>query len=362
MLLNSSPLADGFRMPGEFEPHDACWMLWPERPDVWRENARHAKRAFAAVAEAIAQFEPVTVCASTAQYTNARQMLPEHIRVVELSSNDAWIRDCGPSFVINDAGELRGVDWEFNAWGGELGGLYTDWSLDNLVAQKVIALAGADRYQAPCVVEGGAIHVDGQGTLITTTSCLLNPNRNPTLSRAEMDAHLKNYTGSEKVIWLDFDANEETDGHVDGICAFVKPGVLVVDWCDDPENEIDYANCRRVYEQLSRETDTRGRPFELHKLTAAAPAPFSADEAAGIVEVEGSYPRRAGDPIWGTYTNFYIANGGVVVPVYDDPHDDAALNTLRDLFPERQVVGVAAREISMGGGMIHCITQQQPKP
>ena len=346
-------------MPGEFEPHAACWMLWPQRPDVWRDNAKFAQRAFAQTASTIAHFEPVTVCASADQYLNARSMLPESVRVLELSSNDAWMRDCGPTFVINNSGELRGVDWEFNAWGGELGGLYADWEQDNLVAQKVLSIVGADCYKAPCVLEGGAIHIDGEGTLITTSSCLLNANRNPNSSKSEMEDLLKAYTGSSRVIWLDFDAHEETDGHIDGVCAFVKPGVLVLNWCDDPESEA-YSLCRNVYEQLARVTDAKGRHFEIHKLPSASPLPISEAEATGIVEVPGTFPRRAGDAVWGTYVNFYIANGGVIMPAYDDPHDEPAKAILSDLFPDREVVAIPAREIAMGGGMIHCITQQQP--
>jgi agmatine deiminase len=355
-LLNSTPLDDGFHMPGEFEPHSGCWMLWPQRPDVWRDNARFGQQAFVATARAIVQFEPVTVCASAEQFQNARSMLPESVRVVEIPSNDAWIRDCGPSFVTNGDGAIRGVDWEFNAWGG----LYSDWQDDNRVAQKVLSLAGADRYKAPCVVEGGAIHVDGEGTLITTSSCLLNANRNPQYSKAQMEDLLMAYTGSQKVIWLDFEAHEETDGHIDGICAFVKPGVLVLDWCDDPQKETDYALCRQLYEQLMRVTDARGRSFEIHKLPAASPPPISREEAAGIVQVAGSFPRKEGDPVWGTYTNFYIANGGIVMPTYDDPNDEPAQRILSDLYSDRKVVCIPARELAMCGGMIHCITQQQP--
>lgn len=358
-LLNSTPQTDGFYMPGEFEPHAGCWMLWPERPDVWRANAQYGQDAFVNVARAIAQFEPVTVGASTDQYLTARNMLPAEVRVIELTANDAWMRDCGPTFVINQHGIVRGVDWEFNAWGGEQGGLYIPWDKDNLVAQKVLALAEVDYYKADFVLEGGAIHVDGEGTLITTSSCLLNPNRNPNLTKTQIEDLLKAYTGCQKIIWLDFTANEETDGHIDGICAFVRPGVLVLDWYDDPACA-EYEVCRYVYETLSQTTDAQGRSLELHKLPAASPLPLTEIEAQGIIEVKGSYPRKAGERIGGTYVNFYIANGGVVVPLYDDPQDDVALKILDDLFPERQIVGVAAREIAIGGGMVHCITQQQP--
>ncbi|MEO1668647.1 MAG: agmatine deiminase family protein [Chloroflexota bacterium] len=264
------------------------------------------------------------------------------------------------TFVVNDAGNVRGVDWEFNAWGGELGGLYDSWEQDNLVARKVLEIERVDRYNAPIVLEGGAIHVDGEGTLITTSACLLNPNRNGDMPREQMETHLRDYLGVSHIIWLAFEAFEETDGHVDGICAFVRLGVLAVDWTDDPESP-EYDVCRSVWDQLSAATDAKGRRFELHKLSAASPAPITAAEAAGIASVPGSYPRHAGDPIGGTYVNFYIANGGVIVPTYDDPNDENALRILADLFPAREVVGVPAREIAIGGGMVHCITQQQPR-
>ena len=168
VILDSTPVEDGFRMPGEFEPHAGCWMLWPERPDNWRLGAKPAQRAFAAVAGAIARFEPVTVCASRAQFPNARHMLPAHIRLVEMSSDDAWMRDCGPTFVRNDQGIVRGVSWQFNAWGGLNGGLYFPWDQDALVARKVLEIERLDCYRANFVLEGGSIHVDGQGTAITT--------------------------------------------------------------------------------------------------------------------------------------------------------------------------------------------------
>jgi agmatine deiminase len=288
-------------------------------------------------------------------------MLPDHVRVVELSANDAWMRDCGPTFVINDEGDVRAVDWIFNAWGGEAGGLYVNWEQDDLVAAKVAELNRMDRYRAPIVVEGGAIHSDGEGTLITTSTCLLNVNRNPGRTRSEMTKLLCDYTGAEKVIWLDFDAFEETDGHVDGICAFVRPGVLVLDWTEDTTSP-EYKTCRAVWDQLERVTDARGRHFELYRLHSASPPPLSDKEASTIKNVPGSYPRKAGDPIGGTYVNYYIANGGIIAPTYDDPHDDMALKTLDGLYPNHEIIGVPAREIAIGGGMVHCITQQQPAP
>ena len=182
-LLTSTPRADGFRMPAEWAPHIGCWMLWPERSDNWRGGAKPAQHAFAAVAAAIVQGEPVTVCVSPAQYVIARAMLAPPVRVVEMTSNDSWIRDCGPTFVVNDQGVVRGVDWKFNAWGGLADGLYFPWDQDDLVGEKVIELERDDRYAPDFVLEGGSIDVDGEGSVLATEECLLNPNRNPGRSR-----------------------------------------------------------------------------------------------------------------------------------------------------------------------------------
>ena len=201
--LKSTPEKDGFRMPAEFERHSGCWMLWPERPDNWRLGAKPAQAAFTAVAAAIAGSEAVSVGVSAAQYFNARACLPRNVRVVEISSNDAWMRDCGPTFVIDGNGRRRGVDWTFNAWGGLNGGLYFPWDRDDQVAQKVLELEGADRYRTPLIMEGGAIHVDGQGTCLTTEECLLNPNRNPHLTREDIEEQLRRYLSVSRVIWLD---------------------------------------------------------------------------------------------------------------------------------------------------------------
>jgi agmatine deiminase len=217
-IIPSSPKADGFRMPAEFEPHAGTWMLWPQRPDNWRMAAKPAQAAFAAVARAIAQFERVSVGANPDQISHARQMLPGSVRVVEIASNDAWMRDCGPSFVVDDKGSVRGVDWEFNAWGGLVNGLYFPWDLDQAVAQKVLEIEGVDRYKAPLVLEGGSIHVDGQGTCLTTEECLLSPGRNPGLTRDEIESYLQEYLGVDKVLWIPNGVfNDETSGHVDNL-------------------------------------------------------------------------------------------------------------------------------------------------
>jgi agmatine deiminase len=359
--IEGPPAADGFRMPAEFEPHEGCWMIWPERPDNWRSGAKPAQAAFAAVAGAIAGGgERVTMAASAAQFAHARDVLPAAVRVVEMTTDDAWMRDVGPTFVVDDGGERRGVDWRFNAWGGLRGGLYFPWARDDQVAQKVLEGEWTDRHRAPLVLEGGAIHVDGEGSVLTTEQCLLNPNRNPDLSRAEIEAQLKAYLGAEKVLWLgDGTYLDETDGHVDNICCFVRPGVVALHWTDDPDDP-QHAISRDALARLEAMTDARGRPLEVHKLPMPGPILISEDEARGVDAVEGTLPRCAGERLAASYVNFYVANTRIVMPLLDERTDDAARAILAALFPDRAVVGVPAREILLGGGNIHCITQQVP--
>jgi agmatine deiminase len=347
-------------MPGESEPHAGTWMLWPERPDNWRDGARPAQQAFVAVASAISQFEPVTVGVNQRQFDHARASLPPQVRVVEISSNDAWVRDTGPTFVVNGRGEIRGVDWRFNAWGGLHGGLYFPWDLDERVAQKVLEIEDADHYAAPLVMEGGAIHVDGEGTLFTTGECLLNPNRNPQLSKADIERLLAEYLAVERFVWLDKGIfQDETNGHIDNICAPVRPGVVALAWTDD-RNDPQYEISKDAFERLSAATDARGRRLEVVRIHIPAPVLITAEEAAGVDRTRDTLPRKAGDRLAASYVNYYVCNGGVIVPTFDDPQDRPALNTLAKLYPDRRVVGVPAREILLGGGNIHCITQQQP--
>jgi agmatine deiminase len=359
--LNGTPAGDGFHMPAESAPHAGCWMLWPERPDNWRRNALPAQAAFAAVATAISRFEPVSVGVSAAQFDTARAQLAARIRVVELSHDDAWMRDVGPTGVVNGAGELRGIDWPFNAWGGKHGGLYSSWDLDDHVARKVLEIEGAARYRAPMINEGGAIHVDGEGTALVTEQCLLNRNRNPRLSRAQIERHLQDYLGVTCIVWLGCGVfNDETDGHVDNLACFIRPGEVCLTWCDDPRDP-QHAISKDALERLMAARDARDRRLQVHKLPAPGPLYLSAREAAGIRRKRGSQARVAGWRLAGSYVNFYLANDGLVMPLLDPHTDRAAVRQLKRLFPDRKVVGVQAREILLGGGGIHCITQQVPR-
>lgn len=358
--IDSTPKKDGYRMPGEYEHHKGCWMLWPERTDTWRNGGKPAQQAFNEVAKVISRFEPVTVGVNAGQYDNARTLLPDNVRVVEISQNDSWMRDMGPTFVVNDKGDVRGVDWDFNAYGGFNGGLYFPWDQDKKIRRKVMEIENVDRYRAPLILEGGSIHVDGQGTLLTTQECLLNANRNPHLSKEKIEEYLTQYLNLKKIIWFPRGIIlDETDGHVDDLVCFAGPGEVLLTWTED-ESDPQYEISKEALEILENSSDAKGRKFKIHKLLQPGPMYMTREESQGIDYDEDAQPRNEGDRLAGSYINFYIANGGVVVPLFDDKNDGPAMELITKVFPDRKVVGVPGREILLGGGCVHCITQQQP--
>jgi agmatine deiminase len=358
--LDSTPAADGYRMPAEWAHHSGCWLVWPERPDNWRLGGKPAQQVFTEVAEAIAQTEKVTMLVSAAQYDNARSRLPAEVRVVEMSSDDSWMRDTGPTFVVDRTGDIRGVDWDFNAWGGLVDGLYFPWANDDAVARKVLELQDLPRYKADFVLEGGSIDVDGEGTVLVTEECLLSEGRNPHLTKDQIDQRLRDYLGAEKVIWLPFGVHlDETNGHVDNFCRFAAPGKVMLTWTDDTEDP-QYPRSAAALKVLEAETDAQGRTLEVVKIHQPGPILINEEESNGVDAVQGTLPRSSGDRLAGSYVNSYIGNDIVVLPVFDDPHDQAAVATYTELFAPRRVITVPGREILLGGGNIHCITQQQP--
>lgn len=370
-LLASTPAADGYAMPAEWAPQAQVWLLWPERPDNWRFGAKPAQAALTELIHAIAEHTPVTLGVSAEQFENAcaRVELREAdaesgsqpIRVVELAANDAWARDVGPSFVVDGDGAVRAVDWEFNAWGGLQGGLYQPWNRDDQVTEKICRIERIDRYRSKgFVLEGGAVHVDGDGTLLTTAECLLHPNRNPHLSQAQIEQQLHAYLGTRKALWLPLGlVNDETDGHIDNMACFLEPGVVLLAWTDD-ETDPQYPRSRRALEYLQAQTDARGRRLRVHLLPLPTPLVQTESEAQGIDVARNAWPRRAGARMAASYINFLISNGGVLLPRFDDRRDEEAANRLADLLPRHRVTTIACREILLGGGNIHCMTCQQP--
>lgn len=361
IIKDTTPIEDGYFMPAEFEPHRGCLMIFPERSDSWQYGGYAARKAFAKVAIAISESEKVTVLASHEQYDNARACLPEDIRVVEMSNNDAWARDYCPTFVKNTQGEIRGVDWGFNAWGGLVDGLYFPWDKDNKMARKVCDLLDIDVYdKRDFILEGGSIHVDGEGTCIVTENCLLSKGRNPDLSKEEIENNLKEYLGVSTVIWLPCGIyNDETNEHVDNICAFVAPGEVVLAWTFDTQ-DIQYEMSRACLEVLENAVDAKGRKLTVHKLPLPKPITITKEECEGLDECDGQPTRTPGERLASSYVNFYISNKNIVMPGFGDPADEKAKEVLSGIFKDREVIQIYARDILIGGGNIHCITQQIP--
>ena len=373
------PVRGGFFMPGDFEPHRGCILIWPFRPGSWNYGAGPAREAFRQVIWAIAQSEKVWVAAGAEGMASARKMLLEEgrdlgqpekvlerIEIFPAQTDDSWARDVGPTFLKNASGQVRCVNWEFNAWGGTEDGLYASWEKDNAFAKAFAAREGYFCYDAaPFVLEGGAIHSDGEGTLMVTEACLLSKGRNPSLSKAEIEEKLKDYLGAEKVIWLPRGIyNDETNEHVDNVCAFLKPGHVVLAWTDnqeDPQYEMSTA-CLKVLEQ---ERDAKGRPIRVHKLPVPdVPICVTEEEVKGFVFEEGEDFREPGERLAASYVNFYFSNQAVIMPVFggeNEESDRRAVKMMEELCPDRQVIPISARAILSGGGNIHCITQQVPE-
>ena len=363
MKLQSTPKQDGYFMPSELAPHKCTYILWPERPDNWRMGAKPAQKAFREVIEKIAKHEPVVVGTNQSQYLHLLGMNMENVSIVEMSNNDSWIRDSGATMVINGQGGIRAVDWGFNAYGGTVDGIYFPWDFDDYVAAKMADIEHVDRYVPDnFILEGGAIHTDGDGTLIVTEETLLSEDRNPDLTREEIERTLCEYTGCEKVLWLPFGVyrDEDTEGHVDNVCQFVAPGKVVLAWEDNPEDP-QHERSVKDLEYLQSVTDAKGRQLEVIKIHVPNPIYITEEEAAWIDSVDGTYPRVPGDRLPASYINYYNCNGAIILPVFNDPHDEEAIRTLQGLFPDRVIETVYAREILLGGGDIHCITQQVPR-
>lgn len=363
-LIKSLPSKDGFAMPAEFSEHEATWIIWPERPDNWRENAAPAHEAFAELANKIVQYEPVYMATSKAQLAIAKKHLDPKVKIVEMENDDSWVRDCGPTIVVNHTTKAtRGVSWIFNAWGGKVDGLYSHWDKDQEVARLVCEAMHLDYYQADFVLEGGSIHTDGKGTLFVTEACLLSKGRNPQLTKQEIEQKLKDYLGVEKVIWLKHGVyQDETIEHVDNIMQISETGTILLHWTDDA-NDPQYAYSKAAYDLLTSETNALGEKFKVIKIPAPDPLVYITDvESKGVLPVNGTFPRKAGDRMAASYLNHYIGNKAVYIPKFHGKNDDVACEIIQTAYPSRKVVQIdLAREILLGGGNIHCITQQIPK-
>lgn len=362
-IINSTPLKDGYYMPAEYEKHAGTIMIWPVRPGSWPGDGRAAKKVFSEIAGYIVQSEKVYMLVDAKHISEAEELLDKRVKLVNIDTDDAWARDMCPTFVRNSSGEVRGISWSFNAWGGEYDGLYQDWKKDDEAAGSFCDKTGIDYYDAaPFVLEGGSVHSDGEGTVIVTERCLLSKGRNPKLNKAQIEEYLKAYLGAKKIIWLPYGIyNDETNEHVDNVCAFTSAANVVLAWTDDvsdPQYEMSLADLK----VLESETDAAGRKIKVHKLyIPEEKVCITKKDLEGYVFAEGEDNRELGERLAASYVNFYIANDLVLVPQFNDKNDKAAIELLSKLFDGRKVIGIYARDIITGGGNIHCITQQIPE-
>jgi agmatine deiminase len=335
----TTPRELGFVMPPEWAPHERCWMAWPCRAELWGERMAAARETYAEVAKTIAQFEPVVMIARPDLTAEASLQCGQGISVLPLDHDDSWSRDTAPTFVRDGQGALAGIDWRFNGY-GERAPKYTQ---DAEVARAICERLKIRRFEAPIVLEGGAVHVDGEGTALLCASSVLDPKRNPGMTRAEVETILAGHLGVARAIWLERGLlDDETGGHVDNVACFVRPGVVMALGGQDPD-DLDHEALRDNLERLRGAQDAQGRALEVIEI--ARPAPRL---------------RENGRRLSASYVNFYIANGAVLMPMFDDPMDDAAYKAIVAAFPDRRVIQIDACDLLRGGGGIHCITQQQP--
>lgn len=344
MSTNQTPAALGYRMPAEWEPHTATWLSWPRREGISFPDAYdRVMPTFRAMVEAITESEPVNInVCNGAHEAEARQVLegvaPECITFHLIATNEPWCRDHGPIFLVrDDEPRLAVVDWDYNAWGGK----YPPFELDEVVPTRIGEKLGLPVFHPKMILEGGSIEVNGAGALLTTESCLLNPNRNPGLSREETEERLRDYLGVRDIFWLAAGTEgDDTDGHIDNLARFVAERVVVA--LVEPDRAS--ANYEPLQENLRRlkAIRLRGQPLEIHEM----PAP----------------PRMEREDLTlpASYANFYIANKTVLLPTYRHAHDEIAISLLQKFFPTRRIVPIDAIELIWGLGAFHCLTQQQP--
>jgi agmatine deiminase len=315
-------------------------MAWPCHLQTWSKiGLDKARIAYAKVANAIAQYEPVVMLVNPGDEQSAKALCSDNITFYSFPLNDSWTRDTGATFLLNETNQLAGVDWIHNAWGGN----YSDCELDNKVASELIRYTKSRYFHAPLVMEGGSFHVDGEGTVLTSKECLLNPNRNPHLKQEDIESYLCNYLGVNKVLWLNKGIiGDETDGHIDEIATFIAPGKVLCLITSDKADP-NYHNLQENLEILKNATDSSGRHLQVFTVEQP-PATYLDHERLTL-----------------SYINFYLANNGIVMPAFGhEAYDRAAYHLFSDLFPNHHISQISAIDVFAGGGGIHCITQQQP--
>lgn len=335
--------AKKFYMPAEWEEHERSIIEWPVKESlVWEENYEEVMLGYMEVAKAISQFEEITIIANPGERSEILKCCEGFASIIDIPHNDAWCRDNGPTFIWNNDKILQGINWKFNAWGEK----YKPYDLDDQVAGKVLAYYGVPLVDSPIVLEGGSIHVDGEGTMLTTMECLLNKNRNPHLTKEQIEEEVKKRLGVKKIIWLNRGLyGDETDGHVDNIACFARPGVVLIQTCTD-KSDPNYEISQENLEILRNEVDAMGRTLEIIEIPQP-PVRYYKEERLTL-----------------SYLNFYFVNKGIILPIFNEDAvstDKAAIEILEREFPERKIAVVDGMKLIKEGGNVHCITQQMPR-
>ncbi|MDD9884057.1 MAG: agmatine deiminase family protein [Gammaproteobacteria bacterium] len=341
--MNFTPKELGFSMPPESARHECCWMAWPTNRSLWGDHIQAGRVAYAATANTIVKHEPVYMIVRPDDESEARKLLDSAVSVLAFPLQDGWMRDIGPTFVVNSENHaLAGIDWGFNGWGTH----FRPYDENAAIAREVLSVAPRkpERFVGRMILEGGSIHIDGDGTLVATEECLLNGDRNPHLTKAEIEQNLYDFLGVEKVIWLPYGLVDDlTDGHVDNVACFAAPGVAIALVAE--ESDKNYPRLQANLDILRSATDAKGRSLEVHEIQ---------------IPEKQLYFQNLRLPM--SYVNFYLANNSVILPVFDDVNDDNAKQSIQNIFPNRTVETVPGTDITYGGGCVHCITQQQPAP
>lgn len=353
----------GYYFPFEGEKHLATLIELPYRKDTWRNNASYALEEYLNVVKAISKYELVCVIVDPRMsYKIVEKFEGENVYFFRENYNDSWARDMTPVFLRNDESKLLcGVDYGFNAWGGEVDGLYPDYEYDNELSKNILMDLMIPRFEdKKFILEGGSIHSDGKGTILTSECCLLSKGRNLSLSKKEIEKELKRTLNAKKVLWLPYGIYEdETNGHIDNMACFIKPGVVALAYTDD-KNDPQYEMCEANYKYLSKAKDALGNTLEIVKVMLPSPQYMTKEEAEGLEFEDSSTKRLEGRRLAASYINFYMGEKFVILPQFGDKNDEVALKQFQSLFPDKEIIPIYSREILLGGGNIHCITKQIP--
>ena len=359
-INNSTPKNDNYQMVPDYTEQKEIFMIWPERQDNWRNGAKPVQKVFTALAKIISEFEPITMLVNQDQYLNAKNKVEKFARVIEMSSDDAWAQDTLPVFGKNDKGNIRAVNFKFNAYGGLIDGLYYPWEKDDQLAIKIANLLRLDYYSVDNVIEGCSIITDGEGTVITTEDVLLAEDRNYGISKKFITQILEQYLGAHKIIWLRHGYFlDETGGDIDNMVSFIKPGEIAITWTDNQENPI-YSACKEAFDILSNEKDAKGRRFKITKFQIPKLQRLSAKETEGIDLINGLMPRTINQVLTATYINYITLNKVIIFPKFNDPQDEIAEIKFKKLYPDKKIISFPVREILIGGGGLHTIVKAIP--